>query len=147
MLTKKAKYGLQAVLSLARDYGKGPVTISDLAKREVIPKKFLESILLELKNRNILYSIKGKNGGYILAKPPNEISMGEVVRYLDGPLAPVPCVSKTAYRKCTECEDERTCGIRLVMKRVRDSIADILDGTSLEDVLNMITETRNEIYN
>ncbi|HOP47255.1 MAG TPA: Rrf2 family transcriptional regulator [Desulfobacteraceae bacterium] len=147
MLTKKAKYGLQAILSLARDYGKGPVTISDLAKREVIPKKFLESILLELKNRNILYSIKGKNGGYILAKPPNEISMGEVVRYLDGPLAPVPCVSKTAYRKCTECEDERTCGIRLVMKRVRDSIADILDGTSLEDVLNMITETRNEIYN
>jgi len=147
MLTKKAKYGLQAVLSLARDYGKGPVTISDLAKREVIPKKFLESILLELKNRNILYSIKGKNGGYVLAKPPNEISMGEVVRYLDGPLAPVPCVSKTAYRKCTECEDERTCGIRLVMKKVRDSIADILDGTSLEDVLNMITETRNEIYN
>jgi Rrf2 family protein len=146
MLTKKAKYGLQAVLSLARDYGKGPVTISDLAKREVIPKKFLESILLELKNRNILYSIKGKNGGYVLAKPPNEISMGEVVRYLDGPLAPVPCVSKTAYRKCTECEDERTCGIRLVMKKVRDSIADILDGTSLEGVLNMITETRNEIY-
>lgn len=147
MLTKKAKYGLQAIVSLARDYGKGPVTISDLAKREIIPKKFLESILLELKNRNILHSIKGKNGGYILAKPPDEISMGEVVRYLDGPLAPVPCVSKTAYRKCTECEDERTCGIRLVMKKVRDSIADILDGTSLENVLNMITETRNEIYN
>ncbi|MBN1277370.1 MAG: Rrf2 family transcriptional regulator [Deltaproteobacteria bacterium] len=147
MLTKKAKYGLQAILLLAKDYGKGPITIADLAQREGIPKKFLESILLALKNRNILYSLKGKGGGYVLARPPNEISMGEIVRHLDGPLAPVPCVSKTAYRRCEECEDERTCGIRLVMKRVRDSIADILDGTSLEDVLNMIDEARHEIQN
>jgi len=147
MLTKKAKYGLQAILLLAKDYGKGPITIADLAQREGIPKKFLESILLTLKNRNILYSLKGKGGGYVLARPPNEISMGEIVRHLDGPLAPVPCVSKTAYRRCEECEDERTCGIRLVMKRVRDSIADILDGTNLEDVLNMIDEARHEIQN
>lgn len=147
MLTKKAKYGLQAVLLLAKDYGKGPITIADLAQREGIPKKFLESILLALKNRNILFSLKGKGGGYVLARPPNEISMGEIVRHLDGPLAPVPCVSKTAYRRCEECEDERTCGIRLVMKRVRDSIADILDGTSLEDVLSMIDEARHEIQN
>lgn len=120
---------------LARVYDQGPILIADLASEERIPKKFLELILLTLKNNGILQSRKGKGGGYYLGKPPKDISLGQLVRILDGPLAPVPCVSETAYAKCQECVDERTCGIRLVMKDVRDAIADILDGTSLADVL------------
>ena len=134
MISKKTKYGLQALLALARAYGKGPVLIAELAEGERIPKKFLEAILLQLKNVGVLQSRKGKGGGYSLGKPPGEISIGQIVRILDGPLAPVECVSETAYRPCTECHDESTCGIRLVMKDVRDAIADILDHTSLHDM-------------
>lgn len=138
MLTRKAKYGLQAVLRLAREHGKGPVLIAELARGESIPRKFLESILLELRHRGVLQSRKGKGGGYSLARPPAEISFGEVVRILDGPLAPISCVSLTAYRECEECEDEATCGIRMVMKDVRDANARILDGTTLADVLGSV---------
>ena len=135
MLSKKTKYGLQAMLLLSREYGQGPLLISDLAERERIPKKFLEYILLQLKNAGLLQSRKGKGGGYSLAKPPGEISVGRAVRILEGPLAPVPCVSVIAYRKCPECQDEQTCGIRLVMKDVRDAIAKVLDNTSLQEML------------
>ena len=135
MLSKKTKYGLQALLSLAREYGQGPLLIADLAERERIPRKFLEYILLQLKNAGLLQSRKGKGGGYSLAKPPGEISVGRAVRILEGPLAPVPCVSVIAYRKCPECQDEQTCGIRLVMKDVRDAIAKVLDNTSLQEML------------
>ncbi|ACM20008.1 winged helix-turn-helix transcriptional regulator, Rrf2 family [Geotalea daltonii FRC-32] len=135
MISKKTKYGLKAMIYLAKVYDQGPVLIADLAREEKIPKKFLELILLTLKNHGVLQSRKGKGGGYYLGKLPKEISLGKLVRILDGPLAPVPCVSETAYAKCDECLDERTCGIRLVMKDVRDAIAEILDGTSLADVL------------
>lgn len=149
MISKKTKYGLQAVLALARVYGEGPVLIADLAEQERVPRKFLEAILLQLKNVGILSSRKGKGGGYVLGKAPEEISVGQVVRILDGPLAPVECVSVTAYRPCTECRDERTCGIRLVMKDVRDAIADILDHTSLADVLkrseDVLQQQRNVV--
>lgn len=134
MISKKTKYGLQALLLLASAYGQGPLLISEMAEREDIPKKFLEHILLQLRNSGLLLSRKGKGGGYSLAKDPAEISIGRVVRILDGPLAPVPCVSVMAYEKCKECHDEKTCGIRLVMKDVRDAIADILDHTSLKDM-------------
>lgn len=134
MISKKTKYGLQALLALARVYGEGPMLIADLADQERIPKKFLEAILLQLKNVGVLSSRKGKGGGYTLGKPPTEISIGQIVRILDGPLAPVECVSETAYRQCIECHDESTCGIRLVMKDVRDAMADILDHTSLHDM-------------
>jgi Rrf2 family protein len=140
MISKKTKYGLKALIYLAREYDKGPILISDLAREERIPKKFLELILLTLKNYGILQSKKGKGGGYYLGKPPETISMGHVVRILDGPLAPVPCVSETAYAKCEECDDEHTCGIRLVMKEVRDAIASILDGTTLADVLEKVAK-------
>lgn len=136
MLSRKTKYGLSALLLLAREYDRGPILISELAERERIPKKFLESILLQLKNAGVLHSRKGKGGGYALAKAPAEIMMGRIVRVLDGPLAPVPCVSETAYRKCDDCGDETTCGIRLVMKDVRDAIADILDHTSLQEAID-----------
>lgn len=135
MISKKTKYGLQALLMLAREYGQGPLLIADLAEQEGIPKKFLEYILLQLKNAGLLQSRKGKGGGYSLAKPPAEISVGRAVRILEGPLAPVPCVSVIAYQKCQECRDEQACGIRLVMKDVRDAIARVLDNTSLQEML------------
>jgi len=134
-LSKKAKYGLIALLTLAREHGGGPKLIVDLAEQDRIPRKFLELILLQLKNAGILGSRKGKGGGYFLAKEPSQITMGSAIRVLDGPLAPVPCVSESAYQKCAECDDERSCGIRLVMKDVRDSVADILDNTTLKEVL------------
>jgi len=138
MLSMKAKYGLRALLYLAKQPDQVPVLISELAEKEEIPKKFLELILLELKNHGVLQSKKGKGGGYFLRRKPESIKLGRVIRVLDGPLAPVPCVSQTAYIPCDECEDEKTCGIRLVMKEVRDAIANILDNTSLADVVAKI---------
>jgi Rrf2 family protein len=99
------------------------------------PKKFLESILLTLKNQGILVSRKGRGGGYALARPADQISFGEIVRLMDGPLAPVPCVSVTAYHACEECASEAGCEIRAVMKRVRDAISEVLDATTLADAL------------
>jgi len=134
MIAKKTKYGLHALLYLAQRDMKGPVLIADLAKRENIPKKFLEIILWELKKHGLLESKQGRGGGYQLAKHPRDIMLGQVIRILEGPLAPISCVSQTAYRKCKECKDETHCGIRLVMKDVRDAISNILDKTSLEEV-------------
>lgn len=150
MISKKTKYALKALIYLAREYDKGPILIADLAREENIPKKFLELILLALKNNGILQSKKGKGGGYFLGKSPEKISMGQVVRILEGPLAPVPCVSETAYARCEECDDEETCGIRMVMKDVRDAIAGILDNTTLADVLEKVEHARlkgNKILN
>jgi Rrf2 family protein len=126
---------LKALLYLAKQPEQVPVLISDLAEKEEIPKKFLELILLDLKNHGVLQSKKGKGGGYLLRRKPEMIKLGRVIRVLDGPLAPIPCVSQTAYIPCDECEDEQTCGIRMVMKDVRDAMAEILDNTSLADVL------------
>ncbi len=138
MLSKKTKYALKAMMVLAKEYGQGPVLISEIARREDVPQKFLELILLELKNQGILQSKKGKGGGYFLGRPPQQISIGHVIRVLDGPLAPLPCASKTAYMRCSECRDERTCGIRMVMKDVRDATAKILDSTTLADMLKRV---------
>jgi Rrf2 family protein len=138
MLTNKAKYALRALFALSEKYDEGPILISDLAEQEGIPKKFLELILLELKNHGILQSKKGKGGGYFLGRTPDLIHIGQVVRILDGPLAPLPCVSQTAYRRCDECDDELTCGVRMVMKEVRDATSKILDGTTLADVLELM---------
>jgi len=135
LISKKTKYGLKALLYLARQYDKGPILIADLARDEKIPKKFLEAILLALKNNGILHSKKGKGGGYYLGRHPKTITFGQAIRVMEGPLAPVPCVSETSYATCGECQNEATCGIRLVMKEVRDAIAGILDGTSLADAL------------
>ena len=109
--------------------------IASLAQSQRIPKKFLELILLELRNAGILGSKKGKGGGYFLARSPASVSIGEVIRILDGPFAPVPCVSQSAYRTCEECKDEATCGIRAVMQNVRDATSQILDHESLANLL------------
>ena len=134
MLSKKAKYALKALLFLTKNREKGLTLISEISTKERIPKKFLEAILVDLKTHGILQSIRGKNGGYQLSKEPSQISVGNVIRMIDGPLAPIPCVSHLYYRKCDECVDEVTCEIRIVMKKVRDSTAAILDGTTLNDL-------------
>ncbi len=144
MISKKTKYALKALIYLAREQDKGPILIADLAREERIPKKFLELILLALKNSGVLQSKKGKGGGYYLARPAREISMGRVIRILEGPLAPVPCVSESAYARCEECDDEWSCGIRLVMKDVRDAMAQILDSASLADVLERIEQEKQK---
>src|SRR5436190_11983185 len=131
MLTKKSKYGLKALLILAQHAGQGPMLVTDLAERERIPKKFLETILLDLKRHGLVQSKKGKGGGYFLRRRPDEITVGQVVRLLDGPLALVPCASQTAYMPCDDCIDEAVCGIRMAMKAVRDATAKILDHTTL----------------
>ena len=134
-LSKKSKYGIKALLELARRYEEGPVLIAELASQHRLPRKFLEFILLELKKKGILGSKKGKGGGYFLSKPPNVITLGEVIRVLNGPLAPVPCVSQTAYRTCEECEHEATCSIRAVMQDIREAMTNVLDRESLADAL------------
>ncbi len=138
MISKKTKYALKALTRLALDEGKGPVLIAELAQSEGIPKKFLEAILLELKNQGVLHSKKGKGGGYTLAKPAETIMLGSVIRTMEGPLAPLPCVSQTAYKRCDECPDEATCGVRMVMKEVAEATAKILDNTSLADMCRRV---------
>jgi Rrf2 family protein len=133
-LTKRGEYGLKALIDLAAQNDPQAATqIKDIAQRQQIPVKFLEQILLTLKNAGVLRSRAGVGGGYYLAKEPSEITLGQVVRVLDGPLAPIPCVSQMAYERCV-CEDEATCGLRLAMLDVRNAIADILDRTTLADV-------------
>ena len=147
-ISKKSKYALRALFELVKRYNQGPVLIADLAGHQRIPRKFLEAILLELRNKGLLNSKKGKGGGYALAREPSSISMGEVIRALDGPLAPVPCVSQTAYRRCEECRDEAACGIRDVMQDVRDTTAEILDRHSLADVVRreeQLEQKRNKV--
>lgn len=134
MLSRRSKYGLKALLALARHEGPGPVLIAELADREGLPKKFLEAILLDLKRHGLVESRKGRGGGYVLRRPAEEITFGDVIRVLEGPLALVPCVSQRAYAPCVECLDEATCGVRLAMREVRDATASILDNRSLAEI-------------
>lgn len=135
MLSQKCKYALQALLVLAKENSDNLLLVSDIAERENLPKKFLEAILLELNRNGLVRSRRGRGGGYALAKPADLITFGQVVRIMDGPLAPLACVSVNYYRRCDECHDEQTCEIRKVMRRVRDAIAAELDGTSLAQAL------------
>ncbi len=139
-LSKRGEYGLRAMIALATPLPNGDVPviqIREIAQREQIPAKFLEQILLALKNAGLLHSKMGVGGGYHLARAPQDISLGQIVRVLDGPLAPVKCVSQMAYEPCG-CPDEETCGLRLVMGDVRNAIAELLDGTSLADVAKRV---------
>lgn len=135
MLTKKGKYGLKALVDLAQLEAGETAFITDIASRNSIPKKFLDTILLELRNAGILRSKKGPGGGYSLSRPASEIRIGHVVRTLDGPLAPIRCASRTAYEICDDCRDPETCEVRRSMTIVRDAIADILDTMTLEDFI------------
>jgi Rrf2 family protein len=135
MLSARGKYGLKAMIHLAEAEGQGGVQGAAIADTQQIPKKFLDTILLELKNNGLVHSKKGKGGGYSLAKPAARISVGQIVRILDGPLAAIACASHTAYRACSDCPDEATCRIRWVMAQVRDATAEILDNTSLATLI------------
>ena len=145
MLSKRSKYAIKALLALA-DHERGePVRIVDLAQEEQIPPKFLELILLGLKNQGILQSRKGKGGGYLLARDPADIYLGQIVRMFDGPLAPVPCASQTAYVACADCPDEAVCGVHLAMKAVRDATAKVLDGTSIASLRRQMADVHHLI--
>ena len=135
MLTKKAKYAFKALIALARNESNHPILISDIAKNEQLPKKFLEAILLELKRGGYLGSKKGAGGGYYLLKPASEIQMTAVIRIIDGPIAMLPCISLNFYEHCDECISEHYCGIRDVMKDVRDATLKILGETSIADMV------------
>jgi Rrf2 family protein len=142
-LSKKTQYTLRALYSLARTHGQGPTLIAKVAKEESIPQDFLENILLFLKREGLVESKKGKGGGYSLVPPPDRVTIGSVIRLIEGPLAPLPCASETAYRKCDECLDDRFCGTRMVMREVRDATAAILDKTTLADVCRRMDDARS----
>ena len=135
MLSKKCKYTIHALVYLAERYQDGPVHIQEIAEHEHIPKKFLEAILLELRNAKILLSKKGKGGGYYLYKKPDDVNLMDVVRLMDGAIAMLPCVSLNYYEPCEECIDEKTCGIRFAFLGVRDETLRILSESTLDEIV------------
>lgn len=132
MLTKKGKYALKAMAHLALAETSHPTTVLEIAEGQQIPKKFLDSILSELRNLGFVNSKMGKGGGYMLARPAREIMVGDIVRAIDGPLAPVPCASKTRYRRCDDCADENECAVRGVMQKAQQALSGVLDNCTLE---------------
>jgi len=145
MLTRKGKYGLKALVHLAHLPTGQLAFVGDIAHANNIPKKFLDAILVELRNAGFLQSRKGKEGGYRLARPPEEIMVGHVVRVLDGPLAPFPCASRTRYQPCDDC-DEARCQVRHMMLDVRQAIADVLDERSLAEMRDCASELEEPLH-
>ena len=138
ILSKKTRYAIVALTRLAKEYGKGPVQIRDIAEEERIPQSFLENILLELRKLGILGSKLGKAGGYYLLKDPSQVTLAEVVRHFEGTIALMYCVSEKAYQPCEFCRDEATCGIRKVFKEVRDTTFEILKKTTLQSLTDSV---------
>jgi Rrf2 family protein len=147
-LSKRGEYGLRAMIALAESTSQSDppimMQIKEISQREQISSKFLEQILLTLKNAGLLHSKMGVGGGYYLARPASEITLGQIFRVLDGPVAPIRCVSQMAYESCG-CPEEETCGLRLVMSDVRNAIAGILDNTSLADVTQRQSAIRRKL--
>jgi Rrf2 family protein len=137
-LTKKGEYALRAMIQLgiAKTLGKQIVPVSELAQSNQLPLKFVERILLELREAGYIETQRGKMGGYAISKPMDKIKMGELVRLIDGRLAPIACASETEYARCT-CPDEEHCGLRMLMIDVRNAIANILDRYTLNDVVEV----------
>jgi len=147
-LSKRGEYGLRAMIALAEPAENSDtpqmMQIKEISLREQISTKFLEQILLTLKNAGLLHSKMGVGGGYYLARAASEITLGQIFRVLDGPVAPIKCVSQMAYEPCG-CPDEDTCGLRMVMGDVRNAIADILDNTTLADVKQRQNDVRKKL--
>ena len=140
MLSQKAKYALQALAYLAQHYkAETPVLIGTIAREKSIPIKFLEAILCELRNENVLTSIRGRNGGYRLAEPPKKITLARVIRIVDGPIALLSCASLHFYKPCENC-NEQTCGLSPVMKEARDAILRVLEKRTINDILDQDQE-------
>lgn len=135
MLTAKGKYSLKALAHLAGLEPGATTQAIDIAETNNIPKKFLDAILGDLRNAGFVYSRKGPGGGYMLARAPSEIKIGHVIRTIDGPLAPIACASRTAYQPCRDCNDVKTCTVRLLMTKVRDAMSDVLDQVTLADMI------------
>ena len=135
MLSRRAKYALRALVFLAQHRGQGPIQIRDISERLNIPRKFLEAILLDLRNEGILQSRKGKEGGYSLERAPDTITFGKIVQFVDGSFAAVSCIRRDGYARCEDCPDEKTCVIRCVMKEVWEATVKIVDETTLEQLL------------
>jgi Rrf2 family protein len=136
MLTKKAQYALYALRYLAINKDKGPVLIQDIVNVELLPKKFLEAILIDLKNAGMVNSKKGKNGGYYLIKEPKDINFADIIRVFDGAIALLPCATFKYYEKCVKCENDDDCGLRNVVKEIRDKTVAILKQSTLQDVID-----------
>lgn len=135
MLSKKCKYAIHALVYLAERFQQGPVHIQDIAEQQHIPKKFLEAILLEMRNAKILHSKKGKGGGYYLYKKPEDVNLVEIIRLIDGPISLLPCVSLNYYEPCEECRNEKVCGIRDAFTGVRDETLRILSKSTLAQIV------------
>jgi Rrf2 family protein len=136
MISQKAKYALRALVALAKNDSPGKaLLIAEIAEEQRIPKKFLEQILLDLKHHGLVASRRGKSGGYMLLKPADVISFGEVLRIIDGSIAPLPCLSRMAYRRCVDCEGEENCEIRRVLARVAEATRKVLDETTIADAV------------
>src|SRR5689334_3537511 len=135
MISQKAKYALRALIALVKAGPEQSLMISDIARTQAIPKKFLEQILLELKRAGIVMSRRGRLGGYVLLRPADKLTFGEVLRLIDGPIAPLPCLSKIAYRRCADCQDEATCEIRHVFTGVVKAQREVLDHTTFADAV------------
>jgi Rrf2 family protein len=137
-ISKRGEYALRALIDfgIAHELGRPLMKIGELVEKERLPVKFLEQILTQLRGAGYIETKRGKAGGYFLAKPPREISLGQVIRLIDGPLAPISCVSVTAYEPCS-CPDEAHCGLRMLMLDVRNAIARILDRYVLGDVVDI----------
>ena len=135
ILSKKTRYAIVALTRLAKEYGKGPIQIREIAEQEKIPQSFLENILLDLRKIGILGSILGKSGGYFLLKRPEEVNLADVIKQFEGTIALMYCVSENSYRPCEFCKDEEGCQIRKVFKDIRDSTYDILSRTSLDQLI------------
>ena len=135
MLSQKARYALHALIVLAEHGAGEPKMIANIAEEARVPRKFLEQILLDLKRRGIVRSLRGRAGGYLLGRPPKNITFAEIIRTIDGPLALAPCVSATAYHRCDDCVDEETCAIRKVLLAARDATAAVLEERTLAGAL------------
>lgn len=145
MLSRKSKYAINALLYIARHKDEGrPVLAAEIAEGENIPHKFLEAILLDLKNAGLLRSKRGRNGGYFLKESPENISLAKVMRLFDGPIALLPCVSLNYYERCEECKDENTCGIRAVFLLIRDHTLKTLEENSMAAILKREQELTQE---
>lgn len=136
MISQKAKYAFKALLHLAAQPRDRTVQIEEIARVEGISRKFLEQILLELKRRGLIASRRGRAGGYMLIRPATEISVGQVLRIIDGPIAPLPCLSRTAYRRCADCRDEGTCNVRRLFSHTYEAMLVAMDESTLADVLS-----------
>jgi Rrf2 family protein len=144
MLSQKAKYALKALIALAEVDDGELLQANEIADKHNIPKKFLDLILLELRRHRLVDSRRGKKGGYLLLRPAETIMIGDIVRAIDGPLAPIPCASVTAYRPCPDCNDHKTCTVRRIMREVRDAAAGVLDNVTLAEAAQKKTSKKGK---